>query len=362
MKQRLPVLLGVFAIMALSNAIVPVLPSFAEGVALQGAVYSAYFLGAFITVLPAGIASDRFGRLPLIYAGLFLTVVSGVMLIVSQNMALTLATRVLEGIGAGLFIAAAMSWVNSQEDHKRLSGYFFAALNLGLLLGLLVAGWVDEVMASATGGVIVFTVLSLIALLISAFVSDVSQRNAARTNVLKAGRRHFWLFLSAVILIGVTGAIPAIYPSFTGQDPALLGMQLSLMNAATIGAVLIAPRLRFAPVPAIRLSALCMALAVLGSYFTPIAFLVIGAFAGVVMVSQLAFLAGTNLQQGTLIGLFNTSTYAGFTILPSMTGLVAQNLGFLAAFLVVAALTGSVAFTITRCECVEGRVVAPSEA
>ena len=47
--------------MALSNAVVPVLPDFAEGAALQGVVYSAYFLGAFLTVLPAGIASDRIG-------------------------------------------------------------------------------------------------------------------------------------------------------------------------------------------------------------------------------------------------------------------------------------------------------------
>ena len=40
--------------MALSNAIVPVLPSYAEGSALQGVIYSAYFLGAFVTTFLAG--------------------------------------------------------------------------------------------------------------------------------------------------------------------------------------------------------------------------------------------------------------------------------------------------------------------
>ncbi|WP_243670441.1 hypothetical protein [Methanoculleus chikugoensis] len=54
MLQKLPVLLGIFVVMALSNAVVPVLPDFAEGAALQGVVYSAYFLGAFLTVLPGG--------------------------------------------------------------------------------------------------------------------------------------------------------------------------------------------------------------------------------------------------------------------------------------------------------------------
>lgn len=54
MPRNLPVLLGIFVVMALSNAVVPVLPGFAEGAAMQGAVYAAYFLGTFITVLPAG--------------------------------------------------------------------------------------------------------------------------------------------------------------------------------------------------------------------------------------------------------------------------------------------------------------------
>lgn len=44
MSRNLPILLGVFVVMALSNAVVPVLPAFAGGAAMQGAVYAAYFL------------------------------------------------------------------------------------------------------------------------------------------------------------------------------------------------------------------------------------------------------------------------------------------------------------------------------
>ena len=42
MLRNLPILFGIFVVMALSNAVVPVLPNFAEGVALQGAVYAAF--------------------------------------------------------------------------------------------------------------------------------------------------------------------------------------------------------------------------------------------------------------------------------------------------------------------------------
>ncbi|HQP71673.1 MAG TPA: hypothetical protein PLP90_03275 [Methanoculleus sp.] len=51
MLQRFTLLLGVFVVMALSNAVVPVLPDFAEGAALQCAFYSAYFLDAYTSVL-----------------------------------------------------------------------------------------------------------------------------------------------------------------------------------------------------------------------------------------------------------------------------------------------------------------------
>jgi MFS family permease len=80
MRTRVTLFFGVFAVMALSNAIVPVLPSFAESSSLQGAIYAAYFLGAFVSTLPAGILSDRVGRVPLIRLGLIITVISGILL------------------------------------------------------------------------------------------------------------------------------------------------------------------------------------------------------------------------------------------------------------------------------------------
>jgi len=101
MKERLPLLAGVFSVMALSNAIVPVLPSFAAGTASQGAVYSAYFLGAFLLVLPAGYIADRVGEVPLIRAGLALTVLSGVLLALAGSPLVIFLARLIEGIAGG---------------------------------------------------------------------------------------------------------------------------------------------------------------------------------------------------------------------------------------------------------------------
>ncbi|MDI6719474.1 MAG: MFS transporter [Methanomicrobiales archaeon] len=351
MRDRWAVLLGIFGVMALSNAVVPVLPAFSDRVSFQGAIYAAYFLGALITVLPAGVASDRIGRGILIRGGLVLTVASGaVILLYPQGIAL-LAGRLLEGIAAGLFVAAGLSWVNSRADHVRLSGYFFASLNLGLLAGLLVAGALSALASTALGGIAFFTAFSLIPLLLSGGISEGDRRGFRVPNILRLGQRYLWLYLSAVVLLGVTGAIPAIYPQFSGGDPALLGLELATMNMATIAAVLVAPRWQLAPIRTIRIAAIGMAIAVMGSFVTPLAFPVIGLCAGFAIVSQMAFLAESGIAQGVLMGLYSAANYAGFAILPFIAAQVAENVSFLAAFAVVAAMTAMMALTIGRCEC-----------
>jgi MFS family permease len=351
MLQRLAVLLGVFVVMALSNAIVPVLPVFAEGTALQGAIYAAYFFGAFITVLPAGIASDRIGRVPLIRAGLVLTLLSGILILLFPSGLPLLAFRGLEGIGAGFFVSAGLAWTNSHPSPERISGYFMAALNFGLVAGLLMTGWLDTLFGSHLAGIAFFAFLSIPAVVLSIFVREYQREDFMRADLPAIIRNYIWLFVAAVILVGVTGGIAAIYPEYTGQNPAAVSLQLASINIATIIAVLFASHLNFEPIPTIRASAVLMAASVVASYFTPLAFPVIGGFAGLVIVAQLSFLARTNLKQGVMTGLFNTSTYAGFTLLAFLAGVVAELTGFLAAFLLLAGMVAVMALTIGRCRC-----------
>lgn len=351
MLRNLPVLLGIFVVMALSNAVVPVLPDFAEGAALQGAVYAAYFLGAFVTVLPAGIASDRIGRVPLIRAGLLLTLASGILILLFPSGLPLLVFRVAEGIGAGLFLSAALAWANSHPSAGQLSGYVMAALNLGLVVGLLATGWLDAALGSHLAGIALFTVLTVPALGMSVVVRESERGGFARADLPAIIRNYFWLFVAAVVLVGMTGAVAAIYPEYTGNDPSLLALQLATVNLATVVALLITPRLALRPVPTIRVSSLLMAGAVVAGYFTPYAFPIIGALTGVIIVAVLAFLAETKIQQGVMTGLFNTAAYAGFTFLSALAGLVAGELGFLTAFLLLAGMAAAVAIPIGRCRC-----------
>jgi hypothetical protein len=268
------------------------------------------------------------------------------MILAVQDPILVLAARGVEGIGAGLYVASAMSWMNSRPDHERISGDFMASLNLGLVVGLTGSGFIVGAMGSERAGILAFTLLSVIpAVLVFLIGEDSREKVVIRGG--SAGRGGLiWLYLSAVILVGSTGAVTALYPAYTGGNPSSLGLVIATMNLATMGAVILASRLHLPPIRTLRASALLLAGAVLVVPFTPAGFAVVGALLGFIMIAQLAFLAATGLPQGEAMGSYNAASYAGMTFLPFLAGIIAEGTGFLPAFGVTAALALSMTVTI----------------
>jgi len=352
MKNHIPPILGVFAVMALSNAIVPVLPAFGEGSALQGILFSAYFFGALVTVLPAGLASDRIGSRLLIRTGLGITVISGIVLLITVSPLILILARVFEGIGAGLLIASAMSLLNADPDHTRLSGFFMGSLNAGLLAGLAGTGWIVSQVSDPRSGVAFFTIISGVALFLSLFMQQSRERGISLpTELPRYLHQYKWLWYSAIVVIGTTGAATALYPEFGGHEPLATGLFIASMNLATMIAVLVVSHIRLEPIITIRIAAIGIAGSVIICLLTPIGFPLLGAFAGVVIISQMAFLAETGAPQGAMMGLYNTATYGGLFLLPFITGFIAEFSSFFLAFIVPAVFAVTVVLTIGRCEC-----------
>jgi len=353
MRTRLSLFFGIFAVMALSNAIVPVLPSYAGRSAIQAAIYSAYFLGAFVSTLPAGILSDRYGRVPVIRTGLAITVASGLLLSVLVSPIPVIVTRIMEGVGAGFFVAAAMSYVNSLPDHERMSGYLMASLNAGLVIGLVFAGWLAAQMPNPASGILVFSVLVIIPAAASFFINEtgaITQKGDLKT-IFYLVQEFRWLWYSSIILIGIAGVVTSLYPKYSGYSPDSVGNWISLMSVATIAGVLVASRLSLPPVPAIRWSALLILIAVMVSYYTPLGFVMLGICAGVVMIAQMTFLAQVRDHQGVAMGLFSTTSYLGMAALPFIAGMVADTSGFFYAFCATALFALTVFLTIGRRDC-----------
>ncbi|WP_292367897.1 MFS transporter [Methanoregula sp. UBA64] len=340
------VCLGIFATMALSNAIVPVLPAFAGTSAWQGAVYAAYFFGAFVSTLPGGLLTDRYGTLPVMRTGLVLTLLSGAFLFLASSPVLVVVCRAGEGIGTGLFVASALAYVNSRPDHVRMSGYYMAMLNLGLVLGLLLSGWLAVYFSSPVVGIGFFTVCTAVALLGTAAAGrsgDVPRKERDAASVFSFIRGNLWLWYSAVVLVGITGVASSLYPDYSKISPDLVGFWIAAMSVATIVTVLVASRIRRFSGRIILGSSLLMAGAVLFIPVSPVAFVILGALAGVVMIAQMAFLAQVPGRQGLLMGLFSTASYLGMAILPFLAGIIADSAGFLMAFAFAAILGLTVA-------------------
>ncbi len=352
---RFTLFFGVFAVMALSNAIVPVLPSFADNSTLQGAIYAAYFLGAFVSTLPAGMLSDRIGRIPLIRLGLVVTILSGIVLSLVSSPFPVIALRFVEGLGAGCFIAAAMSLVNSAPDHERMSGYFMAMLNAGLVSGLVAAGWLGTFFHYPAVGIVFFSLCAIIPAGTAIFLreSPVVRPDSRNPVLLPLVLKYRYLWYSAVILVGITGVAASLYPEFSDMPSDLAGTWIALMSIATIGTVLAASRIALPPVLTIRWSAALMVGGIFLLVVSPVGFIVIGALAGVVMIAQMAYLAEIKDHQGIAMGLFSTTTYLGMALLPFIAGVIADSSGFFVTFCATAFCAVTVVLTIGQCACRE---------
>lgn len=356
---------GIFILMALSNAIIPIMPALENELHVQALIFSAYFFGAMLITFPAGLVSDRVGQIPVIITGLLLTSITGSFLLLTTDSLMIILLRFFEGIGAGLFVAASLSWINYQASHVRLSGYFMATMNLGLLAGLMAGGWLTELTHDLSHGILIFTLLSFIPLGMGCIFVFLKNRNRTemrwtsedsdlQTLIHDAGGmilRQAPLWYSVIILLGITGFVQAFFPELSGLSSSEIGTALACMNLATIITSLLAPRLRFEPVLMIRISAIMMGVLALVFVQIHISVFLIGGLAGLIMVSQINYLAAAEEHQGVAMGLFSTSSYAGMTLIPSIGGQITSISSFMTASVFICMLALICVIIIGRCRC-----------
>jgi hypothetical protein len=167
--------------------------------------------------------------------------------------------------------------------------------------------------------------------------------------LVRVGSQYYWLWISGIILIGASGVVTALYPDYSDLGPASLAMAVAGMNIATMVTVMTISRMALPPVPSIRISALLLAAAMIICLLSPWGFVLVGITQGVIILSQMAFLAETEVQQGTVMGVFNTASYCGMSVLPTMAAFAAERGGFPLAFVSTAILCLLAAVMVGRC-------------
>ena len=81
-------------------------------------IVGVFMFGMALGQIPSGLASDRFGRLPTIYAGMSLFVIAASVAAVADDMEVLLAARLVQGIGAASAIVVSRAVVRDISSGK----------------------------------------------------------------------------------------------------------------------------------------------------------------------------------------------------------------------------------------------------
>jgi len=362
---------SVFAIQGLSNAAIPVLPELAgEGnasPAISSLLYSGYFIGAFLTLLPFGILADRIGNLKVAGLGITLTVISGLFISFSDNLWILGISRFVEGLGCGAFFPAAFSTIAEWKDSRRSMGEFNFLLNAGLAAGVFLSGVLAEM--GIKTAISIFTVLagfSFILLLpkarelVSSGSSGRKKEKSGTSNMkgatgkqpeapmnlepagyLEKFRQTFsenglWkIWGISVLLYGATGILTANYADYSADflTKPELGLAISASYVAAMLSSLAAGRTGADYGKIVRTGLILAAAGVLLSVKTPLlAFFLIGAGGGAAIIGLVTAVSRIS-SSGFTMGIFNTGIYAGLGIVPVFGSLFIEILGYETVFL-----------------------------
>ncbi|RQD80249.1 MFS transporter, partial [Methanosalsum natronophilum] len=349
----------IFIIMGLSDAVIPIIPELVElsqapyGPLSSSLLFSGYFLGALVTMLPFGLLADRYGNEKLITLGILLTLISGSIIMTSNNFWILFLARILEGTACGAFFPAAFSILSKFEERKKYFGEFNFLLNAGLGFGLLVAGILASIHIRA--GIFIFTLMSGLVLIISIYrMTSIPVENALKDNafmglpftlkgrisliyysLLNIRQGKIWIF--TFLLFGCTAVLIAFYPDYSAEflSKAELGGSLALIYFVAMATSFFAGRSSYDYRSLIYTGLFFTGIgAIISINYPIIGFSVLGAGSGIGMVGLPVAVSKMKVPRGLSMGLFNTATYGGLALLPIFAGFFISILSFEQIFLI----------------------------
>jgi MFS family permease len=357
--ERRLIYVAVFAIMGLSNAVIPILPELAAhyhstyGEFASSLLFSGYFLGALATMLPFGILSDRLGNLRLIGLGVTFTVISGLIIFFSGNLWILIISRFIEGAACGAFFPAAYSTLSRCKDPGRCLGEFTFFTNAALAAGALLSGILADIFLK--GAVLIFTFTALLSgipllyRLRELINPKKGENNDLGPDSLKThfkhsfrevagliSRRNSEIWLSSFLLNGAVGVLIAYYPDYSLGilSKVQLGSAIASLYVCAMITSLLIGHFSVNEKTVIRIG---LAFSVLGAFFAVkypfLGFSSLGGGSGIAMVGFALAVAGMDADRGLSMGFFNTTIYAGLSLLPIAAGLLAEVLSLEKLFL-----------------------------
>jgi EmrB/QacA subfamily drug resistance transporter len=114
-----------------------------DGLELYGWVTAGYLLSTTVTIPLWGKLSDQWGRKPTLLTGLAVFLFGSIACALSRTMAVLIAARVIQGIGAGALQPVGLTVIGdlfTLEERSRIQGLFGAVWGFAAIVGPLVGG------------------------------------------------------------------------------------------------------------------------------------------------------------------------------------------------------------------------------
>ncbi|WP_340818175.1 MFS transporter [Methanolobus sp. WCC4] len=363
-KKRILIYSTVFLIMGLSNSVIPVLPEIAAGSLVSSGtisytlLFSGYFIGALLTMIPFGFMTDRYNNIKIITLSITLTSFAGMMLILSENIYLLVTARLLEGIACGAFFPPAYALLAGFHEKNRYIGEFNFLLNAGLAVGVLASGFLAS--RSVRGAITLFTILSIIVLVIGIVTlflnkekesTKTTERTTPPTKRMSPGSeikrvlgklfniRFLRIWITAFLLFGITGVLLAFYPEYSKDilSKPELGIAIAILYISSMITNLVVGRMKLHFKHMVTSGMILAAAGVLISIRFPFTgFALLGIGSGIGMIGLPVAVSHMPFDRGLAMGIFNTYTYAGLAFMPIIAGLFID-MGYQAVFILSAA-------------------------
>ncbi|HIH95452.1 TPA: MFS transporter [Methanosarcina acetivorans] len=353
--DRRLIYVAVFAIMGLSNAVIPILPELAAlyhstfGEFASSLLFSGYFLGALATMLPFGIMADRVGNLRFIGLGIILTAISGLIIFFSEDLWILIISRFMEGAACGAFFPAAFSTLSKCKDPGRCMGEFTFLFNAGLASGALISGLLADTYLK--GAILIFTFIALLSIIpLFPRYKELINPNVEeeKTDLLPdslqdhfkhsfsevarlLNRQNSGIWLSSFLLNGAIGVLIAYYPDYSLEflTKTQLGSAIASLYICAMVTSLLVGRFRIKEKVIIGIG---LSFSALGAFFAIkypfLGFSSLGGGSGIAMVGFALAVARMDAYRGLAMGFFNTTIYAGLSLLPIAAGFLTGFLSF----------------------------------
>ena len=222
-------MLGLFFILPVFAVHAPTLRG-GEDIALVGIAIGGYGLAQGILQIPFGMASDRWGRKPVIYAGLLVFAAGSFLGIAAADIWTAIAARIFQGAGAINSVAMALAADLTREQHRtKIMAMIGATIGATFAVSLVGA----PVLYRFVGMEGVFALTGLLSLgaiaVVKYFVPDPPQRAAPRA----AAARQPVRVLDPELLrlnAGIFVLHIVLYAMFVVVPPLLIGAGLPLSD------------------------------------------------------------------------------------------------------------------------------------